>query len=250
MNIYNDSQFSSQASYPTTASFQNINTENIVISNSLSINGAQKGQILICEDNTNDIGGLDLGDQDFILCSDKNNTDLPIWRNDITVNKITTNLISNIGVQPGDLLVGDQITPTNIARLPIGPNGYILFSNGVEPGWQSLQSLYSSFYFPGSLNNVSNVLSIIVGGNGLSLTAGQQYLATVSARVVLSGTAAFTLKLSSTPITTFNYSGSSDMSRSFLFTSPSAGAILIEVEGLTTSPPGSLLEFFMWVMPF
>lgn len=249
MNIYNDSSTSNSASYPTSPNFTNIDTQNILIHNSLAISGLLKGQILIGEDNLNDVGGLNIGDQDMILCSDKNNSGLPEWRNDITVNKITTNLINNVGVVRGDLLVGD-ITAGNIARLPIGANGYQLYSNGTECGWQNPLDNYQYFYFAGSAANVNTILNPIVGGNGFNLTNGQRYLATVSARIVAAQPSEYVLKLEGSPITIFNYDGNSDMSRTFLFTSGSAGAILIEVDGLTTAGTASLLEFFMWVMPF
>lgn len=129
-NIYNESGFSSN---------QNIETSQIVTdtiqTNEIIIPNSHKGDILFIGD-SNTVEGLLIGNQDDVLCSDKDNTGLPIYKNDLNLNTVTCNDIKINGLQTGDLIVG--ITNNFVDRLAIGPSGYILTSNGSQVQWNPI----------------------------------------------------------------------------------------------------------------
>ena len=247
MNIYNDSQATSSANYPTSATFTNIETTNAIIHNSLAIDGLAKGSILIGEDNTNDVGALLLGLDKMVLCADTA-SGLPQWRNNITLDYIETNQIKIPTVIGGDLLVGQN--SNFLARLPCGANNQVLYSNGTELGWQNKTAGNQYFYFPGSTGNISTVYGVIVGGNGFNLTAGRQYKMTVSANIVTTAQANFLLFLGGTQITNFSYFTNADMSRTFLYTATGSGAINIELYGLSSAAGNSIYEFAIFGSEF
>ena len=127
MNIFSDSNYASQSSLPTNATFQEITTNGIIISNGTA------GDLLFL--NTQKaINGLQIGPQKYILQSDGN---LPQWSNAIEVNSIKTNQLKIPGTAHGDLFTVD--VNNNFERVAISAiNGALLMSTGTEFEWLQL----------------------------------------------------------------------------------------------------------------
>lgn len=248
MNIYNDSQSTSTTSYPPAPTFTTVDTQNVIIRNGLQITGATKGGVLICENTSNDIGELVLGPQDFVMASDLNNTGLPIWRNNLILNEITTNQIKIPGVVQGDLLVGQN---TNyLGRLPIGSNDQVLFSNGTNIGWLSPNARNSYYYNAGTNNNVPfNVIGIVFNSTTLNLIIGKRYKITVSARISSLADTNFDLAFNGTSVAIFNYLFNNDMARTFLYTATTVN-VIINLNGQTNNANSSIYDFLITAEEF
>lgn len=236
MNIYNDSNSTTQ--YPANPIFQSIYTDG------LSIKNLQKGSILFGENNTEDVGALVLGPQDYVLQSDAANTGIPIWKNTVKLDYAEMNDLKLTGLVKGDLLVGGDDFPF-VSRLPCGTNNQILYSNGVELGWQDKTVGNHYFYFAGGSNNISNVLGPVVGGNGFSLTSGRLYKMTLSAQLDSAVETVHQLWLNSVQVPNlfFLYDGRADMSKTFLYTAAASGALFIELRSATVSGTASIFDF-------
>jgi len=241
MNIYNDTQ-GAQSSYPTNPIFNSVQ-----ITNSLTLNGLSKGDLLFVQDNTNDVAGLAVGDQDMVLTSDKNNSGIPEWKDTLKLNVVELNDLKITGLVQGDILCGGATVPF-ISRLPVGADNQILYSNGTEIGWQSKNVGKHAFYYAGSANNISSVLAPSVGGNGFSLTSGRLYKMTVSAQIDSAVETVHQLWLNSlqVPELFFLYDGNADMAKTFLYTSPIDGALFIELRSAAASGTASIYDFRMF----
>lgn len=242
MNIYNDSNAVSQTSYPTNPIFTNIDTQDVIIRNNLQITGASLGGLIMCEDNLNNIGELVLGPQDFILASDKNNTSLPIWRNNISLNEIQTNQLKIPTIVQGDLLVGQN---TNyLGRLPCGAFDTVLYSDGSNLGWLSTTSGNTFYNNAGVPNNITlNVLSVIYSVSALDFIAGKRYRINISGRVASQGTTGFILTFNGATIAVFNYIYDNDMSRTVIYNPAITGSVTLELQGLTNIVNSSIFDF-------
>ncbi len=247
MNIYNDSQATSSTNYPTSATFTNIDTQDLIIRNGLRITGATKGGIVICENNLNDIGELVLGPQDFVLAADQV-SGLPIWRNNIIMNEIQTNQLKIPTITRGDLLVGQNTS--FMGRLPIGANDTVLFSNGTDVGWLSPNSRNSFYFNPGTNNNVPlNVIGIIFNSTTLTLIIGKRYKISVTARILSQGNTSFDLAFNGTSVAVFNYLNDNDMSRNILYTATTIN-VIINLNGTTNNANSSIYDFLVTAEEF
>lgn len=243
MNIYNDSQATSATNYPTSATFTNIETQDVIIHNNLKITGATKGGIIICENTQNDIGELVLGPQDFVLAADQV-SGLPIWRNNIIMNEIQTNQLKIPTIVQGDLLVGQNTS--FMGRLPRGAVDTVLFSDGSNLGWLPRSAGNSFYENVGSANNIPlNTVGTIFNSNGLDLFAGKRYKFTISARILSQAATSFSLLINTFPIAVFNYVFNGDMSRTILYTAGSTGSVQIELTGSTDIVNSSILNFII-----
>ena len=136
MNVYrNSGQNSGQPSYPTDATFNSIDTS------ALRINGAAKGDVLIT-DALGNVEGVQLGPQGYALVSNINGNGLPAYSNSLTMNSVTATSFTIPGTVNGDLLVMNS--SQTAARLPIGPDGAFLVSNGTVPSWRLQDYAYIS----------------------------------------------------------------------------------------------------------
>lgn len=244
MNIYNDSQATSSTNYPPAPTFTTIDTNNILISNGLEISGATKGGILICEDNLNNIGELVLAGQDFVLASDLNNTGLPIWRNNLTLNEVITNQIKIPTVTGGDLLVGQN--SNYLGRLPIGPVDTVLFSDGTNLGYLPRSAGNSYYENAGTGNNIPlNVSNIIFNAIAMDFFIGKRYKITVSGRIQSQGSTVFQLLFNGTTIANFTYLWDNDMSRTVIYTSPGTGTVNLQLTGFANIVNSSILNFIV-----
>lgn len=119
---------------------QNITTTDLtsesITTSGLTFKGATKGQILIIGDTNGNVDGLDLGTTNDVLVANPSNNGLPGYTNALSINTLTANDIKINGLINGDLLIG--VTNDFVDRLPIGPNGYLLSSNGTDPIWSPL----------------------------------------------------------------------------------------------------------------
>lgn len=248
MNIYYDSQSTSSTSYPTSAVFTNIDTQDVIIRNGLQITGLTKGGILIGENNLNDVGELVLGPQDFILASDATGSGLPIWRNNIVLNELQTNQIKIPTIARGDLLVGENTS--FMGRLPIGANDTVLFSNGTDVGWLSPNSRNSYYFNAGTNNNVPfNVIGIVFNSTTLNLIIGKRYKITVSARILSLANTSFDLAFNGTSVAVFNYLYDNDMARTFLYTATTVN-VIVNLNGQTNNANSSILDFLVTAEEF
>lgn len=245
MNIYNDSSYSNLPTYPTQINATDIETTNLIVNNSLSLNNLQKGQILIGEDSSSDVGFLDLGLNNNVLCADTT-SGLPQWRNFLTVENITTDEIFIPNLIKGDILT--CAVNGSVARLPVGANETVLYSNGTECGWlpRNYQNAYN--YIAGSLNNISVTPATIIGVNHGSFINGLRYRISFNARIL-----AYTDTILQVYINGvlqndigMTYLCQGDVSRSFIWTSNFSGAINFEIYGSCSSGTCSLLNFYLF----
>lgn len=234
MNIYNNSTAGTTASYPQNATFSTIETGTLQIDSTFIIQGATKGGLLVCEDNTNDIGQINLGDKNFLLASDKTATDLPVWVNDITINKITSNLYNYVGITTGDLLVGEATG--NLGRLPAGTADQVLFSDGTNLGWQSLTAL-NKFLQPTGTFTLNDSPTTAYTDNSLAVTAGRRYRIIFNCQINLTALTQLSFTLTGYHSRNGTYTATGDACAVFIFSVVSDGFLPIVVSGQAS--PGS-----------
>jgi hypothetical protein len=232
MNIYNSSNLNSNNN------FGDLQVGNLDITGGLTINGASRGDILICENNTNDIGGLELGLQDMVLCSDRNNTGIPIWRNNITLNTLNCNDININGVQVGDLLVGGA--QSAIARLPVGLDNQVLFSNGAQLGWQSLSVLNNSIYVNGPLS-LPETTQVIYTNNTINVISGRDYKITLNAQITLTDLVQLSFNVNNIFSRNGTYNSNGDVNIMFIYQALSTGALTLTLSGQVTPTESATL---------
>lgn len=133
MNIYNDSNFASQSSLPSDATF------NSITSNSITIPAGNSGDVLFLAADK-EINGLAIGPNKYVMAS---NGSIPEWTNALDLNSVKAVQYTVPGTVHGDLLTVDN--SNNFERVPIGAAGSILTSTGTEFAWQPLD-------FPNPLN--------------------------------------------------------------------------------------------------
>lgn len=242
MNIYNNSQAQSESNYPPQITSTTIDTQDIIVRNGLQITGATKGDLLICEDNSNNIGGLQLGPNNYVLQADSA-SGLPIWRNFINVNEVQTVSLKIPGIVQGDLLVGQNTE--FLGRLPCGANDTVLFSDGGQLGWLPRSAGNSYVGVPGPtaipLNTASNIISIF----GLDLSAGKRFKLTVSGNVDSSANTNFVLSLNGSQIAGFSYVFNADMHRTIIYTAPVSGAVSVVVSAFSNTINSNLNNFLI-----
>lgn len=234
MNIYNNSTIGTNT-YPTNATFTSVETTSLQIDSTFIIQGAQKGGILVCEDNNNDIGQIDIGLQNMVLASDANNTGLPIWTNSVTLNTGTFNGLNLVGVANGDLLVGSGTN--SIGRLPIGLDDQVLFSNGTTVGWQSLSALNNYLFFAGSGGNIPTSTGVIYTNSSIGLTANRRYKISVAGQLTTTALVQLTVSIPSIFARNGTYDGDGDVSIMFIYIPASTGALTLQISGQVT--PGN-----------
>lgn len=119
---------------------QNITTTDLttdtLTTSGLKFKNGTKGQILIIGDTSGNVDGLDLGTTDDVLVANPSNNGLPGYTNSLSINTLTANDIKINNLVNGDLIVG--VTNDFVDRLPLGPSGYILTSNGSDPIWSPI----------------------------------------------------------------------------------------------------------------
>lgn len=230
MNIYNNSTIGNNT-YPTNAVFTGIETSTLQVDSTFIIQGAQKGGILVCEDNNNDIGEINLGTQNMALVSDKNNTGLPIWTDSVTLNSATLNGLNLNGVLTGDLLVGSG--GGAVGRLPIGTADYALFSNGSTVGWQSLTALNQYLTFAGSANNILQASNPIASSSSMTVTNGRRYKIHITGNLITSVPVSLSYSIAASVIETITFTGSNAVAITHIFTAASTGNLLVTLAGFT-----------------
>lgn len=171
---------------------QNISTTDLtaqtITTSGLTIKGSVKGDVLIIGDTNGTVEGLALGTTNDILVANPSGNGLPGYVNDITVNSVTTNDLKINGMVTGDLLVG--VTSNYADRLPIGPTGYILTSNGTDPIWNPLSLPF-------------NNAMLFVDGTGLIYGERAAYSISPSPVTFTSSTTIYTLNVAT--VNTRNY---------------------------------------------
>lgn len=231
MNIYNTSNTSGNT-YPTNATFTNLGATNLEVLSSFSIAGAQKGDILICEDTTNDIGALELGPQNYVLVSDKNNSDLPLWDDSVTLNIGQFNELKLVGVNAGDLLAGSGAN--QIGRLPLGLANQVLFSNGTELGWQYLSDLNNSIYIAGPLT-IPTSTATIWSSSAINVIVNREYKITFNAQLTLTALTQITCEISGIFARNGTYSANGDLNVMFVYLATATGPLPLEIRASVTA---------------
>lgn len=123
MNIFNDSNYASQSSLPSTAIFTSITSNDYIIP------ASQEGDILYTNAN-HEINGLLIGPQNYLLQSSGS---VPQWSNTLNINTVQTTSLKIPGTTHGDLFTVDN--NNTFERVAIGPANSILSSNGTEFSW-------------------------------------------------------------------------------------------------------------------
>lgn len=234
MNIYNNSTAGASISYPQTSTFSDITTSTIEITTGLNIQNAQKGGLLCCEDNSGNIGQINLGPQNYVFISNLAGSNLPEWSNQINVNDITTNLITYNGTTRGDLLVCEATS--NVGRLPIGPSNTVLYSNGLDVGWQSINSSHYFLSVPSLI--IGPTYARLYGVATMPTISGRRYRLCFSGQIGLAALTQLDVKLPSEggAQRLGTYQASGDISMFMIFTSIYTGFLNVEIWAQTTSP--------------
>jgi hypothetical protein len=228
MNIYNSSTFGSN-SLPANVTFTNVQAGEVQISGGLAIQGASRGDILICENTTSDIGGLELGPQNYVLQA---GATLPQWTNSINLNTATLNGLNLVGVQAEDLIVGSG--GGNIGRLPIGAANQVLFSNGTEIGWQNLNALNQAYYSFGTSGNISDTTTVLYSTTK-NVIAGRRYRLTLNGQLTMIALTQITFEIPGVIGRNGTYSASGDVNVIIIWTANTTGSITLRVAGETTT---------------
>lgn len=179
MNIFYDSNYSTEASLPTDPTFNSITTTEIS-TNIYKIPAANSGDTLYVNADKN-ITGLAIGPNNYILTS---NGSTPEWSNEVDVNTVKTNQLTIPGTSIGDLFTVNA--SNNFTRVPIGGSGDLLKSDGVSFGWGPLV-----LPDPLTLNdlNVANSLKLTNFNYGPAFVRNQQIVASPNQYWFYSGAA-------------------------------------------------------------
>jgi hypothetical protein len=217
MNIYYDSNYASQSSLPTTATFQSITT------NGLIIPAANNGDILIADSN-HEVDGVAIGPVNYVLQS---NGTIPQWTNAITMNTVSSVEYIIPGTSHGDLLTVNGSSA--LERVPIGTAGSYLISTGSEFQWNANQ-FYSN---TGSSNNIPQNSTPIASTSSLSVVNGFRYRLQITGKLITQVSVALSFSLAATTIDTYTFDNSQGILINYIFTASSTGPILITLAGLT-----------------
>ncbi len=217
MNIYYSSEYNSQASLPSTATFQAITT------NSLTIPGANNGDILIADSN-HQVDGIAIGPVNYVLRSDGT---LPQWTNTITMNTVQTTDLIIPGTVHGDLFTVDNVN--TFERVPIGGTNSKLISTGSEYQW----GINQFFTAPGSSNNIPQTSAPLASTISMSITSGLRYRLQISGNLITSVPVALSYSLGGTLVDSVTCTGTNPIMISYIFTASSTGPLLITLAGLT-----------------
>ena len=120
-------------------SLDELTANKITVQNDLCLSGFNVGSLLT---NTNDgddcLNELTVGNGNNLLSVDPAISQ-PRWTNNITVDEVNTNALKFTSgtTQEGDLLTIDTDNST-VDRIPLGPSGTVLTSNGTQPEWQAI----------------------------------------------------------------------------------------------------------------
>jgi hypothetical protein len=242
MNIYFDSSIGGSQTLPPNSSFVNLETNELIVHSGIAIDGLNKGSILICENNTNDIGQLLLGPDNYILSSNTT-TDLPEWRNYIkSLDYIETNNIKIPSLQQGDILLG--LNTQFLGRLPANqPNSYLHSDGGGAVGWQSASFNSQHLAIAGPTSIPQGLPVLVLSSNAFNLVIGRRYKFTVSAKINCNSVVVFNLGFSGVNQVNFGYSYSGDMHRTFLYTSAIDGPLLVELYGNSAGIGDTITDF-------
>ena len=179
MNIFYDSNYATESTLPTDATFNSVTTTEIS-TNIYKIPAANSGDTLYVNADKN-ITGLAIGPNNYILTS---NGTAPEWSNVVDVNSVKTNQIQIPTTTTGDLLTPDA-TGT-LTRLACGTSGQLLTTDGTHIFWQDL-----TVQDPLTLNdlNVANSLKLTNFNYGPAFVRNQQIVASPNQYWFFSGSA-------------------------------------------------------------
>jgi len=228
MNIYNDSNYASQSSLPSDATFDSITANDIIIPNS------QNGDILFTNA-SKEINGLNIGPINYLLQSSSVE---PQWTNIIKINTIT----SLQYIIPGTA-VGDLFTVTSggaLERVAIGTAGQKLISNGSIFEWAFNGNQY--FTNSGTGNNINSSLNIIFG-NTFNLVSGNNYKITVSGNYTGIVVVNFIFEINSIQIITQSLENTGPMTRVFYYNATVSGTNTFSILGNVSSSYGTLSDY-------
>lgn len=242
MNIYFDSSKSGSNNLPATGNFTNLETNTLLIHSELKIDGLNKGDILICGDNNNNIDGLLLGPNDYILSSNTTSS-LPEWRNFIkNLSYIETNNIRMPSIGQGDLLLG--LNTGYFGRLPANqPNSFLHSDGAGAVGWQSANFNSQHLVIAGPTSIPQGLPVLVLSSNAFNLVIGRRYKFTVSAKINCNSVVVFNLGFAGVNQVNFGYSYSGDMHRTFLYTSAIDGPLLVELYGNSAGIGDTITDF-------
>ncbi len=250
MNIYNDSNFSSQTSMPSTPTFSGITTSGITIP------GSGTGDLLFID--STQVDGLAIAPQNYVLQSSGT---LPQWTNSLTVNTVTCNDIKINATSQGDLFtVGAD---TFLERIAKGSAGSIFMAGtGTDIGWvllnngrpivlnNVLTTEASQYAYTSFVNITTNPLTLLYTLN-FNVVNGRRYKLTISGRQQTVNGGAYSFKLAGQTISDFLIDGNADLCRNFIYTALTTGTILGEFFGNSTvAPATSLVELSFILEPF
>ena len=119
---------------PSDATFNSLTT------NTLTIPGGAKGDILFIGDNIGTIDGLNIGTVNDVLVSDGT---IPQYTNALNVNTVRANSMRINGLGNGNLMVGSNGDGT-FAQLTPGPIHTMMASDGSS--WNQTDRLYANFW--------------------------------------------------------------------------------------------------------
>ena len=254
MNIFNDSNYSSQSAMPSDATFNSMTSNNIVIP------ASTPGDVLFIG-NQKQITGLQIGPNKYLL---ESNGSQPAWTNALDINSIKSTQYTIPGTTHGDLFTVNNLN--NLERVPIGASGDILTSNGTEFFWQALDlpnplniqnltltngtlSLSNSviadpnkqyFYVAGTGGNINSSGSTPVNGF-VNVINGRIYKVHYWGKMVSAVPVSLSLALNGLIVDTFTNDGTSPISFVLIWAAPTTGAISVAVNGVASSGSASLL---------
>ena len=254
MNIYYDSNFSSQSSMPTDVTF------NSVTSNDIVIPASNPGDLLFIG-SAKQITGLAPGPNKYLL---ESNGSAPAWTNALDINSIKAVQYTIPGTFHGDLFTVDSFN--NLERVAIGMAGDILTCTGTEFAWQPLDfpnplSLQNITLTNGTLSLVNSVISdpnkqyFFVAGTGgninpsgsipvtgfVNVVTGRIYKIHFWGKLVSAVSVSLSLSLNGLTADTFTMAQTGPVSFVLIYAAPITGALSVAVSGVASSGSASLI---------
>ena len=216
-NIYYDSNYSSQVSLPSNATFQSITTNGLVIPK------ANNGDILITDSN-HAVSGLTIGPVNYVLQS---NGSQPQWSNTLNLNTVTSTAYIIPGTSVGDLFTVNGAN--TLIRVPLGSGNSKLISGGGQFNW-AMNQLYTN---AGSLNNIPQNSGPIFSTTSMSVSNAYRYRLVITGKLVTSVPVALSLSVAATGIDSYTFSNTNTIYIQYIFNATFTGPLLITLSGFT-----------------